>query len=140
MKTMIAFFVGMFLFVASYSALQAQDLGNLLASVADGIKPEAFKGSWDKMSGEWKEKVANLDPSNLESVTESVSALVGSLKNSAFIEGAKKNLMSELGNVSSMADVKGLVTSLISGLNPSMLTEEFLSKKDSLMKGLEMIN
>jgi len=140
MKTMITFFVGMFLFVASYSALQAQDIGNVLASVADGIKPEAFKGNWDKMSGDWKDKVTNLDPSNLENVTGLVSTLMGSLKSSAFLDGAKKEITKQLGNVGSVGDLKGLFTSLISGLNPSMLKPEFLSKKDALMQGLEMIN
>ena len=140
MKTVIVFFAGMFLLAASFSSVQGQDIGNLLTSVADGIKPEAFKGGWEKASGDWKDKVANLDPSNLENVTGLVGTLMGSLKGSAFLDGAKKEIMKQLGNVSSVADLKGLFTSLISGLNPSMLTDEFLSKKDMLMQGLEMIN
>ena len=140
MKTVIVFFAGMFLLAASFSSVQGQDIGNLLTSVADGIKPEAFKGGWEKASGDWKDKVANLDPSNLENVTGLVGTLMGSLKGSAFLDGAKKEIMKQLGNVSSVADLKGLFTSLVSGLNPSMLTDEFLSKKDMLMQGLEMIN
>jgi hypothetical protein len=140
MKTMIVFFASMFLITVSYTSVKSQDVGNILASVADGIKPEAFKGGWEKESGEWKDKVANLDPSKIENVTGSVSTLLGNLKGSAFLDGAKKEIMKQLGNVSSMGDIKGLFSSLLSGLNPSMLKPEFLSKKDTLMQGLEMIN
>jgi hypothetical protein len=140
MKTVIAFFAGMFLLAVSYSSVEAQDVGNILASVADGIKPEAFKGNWDKVSGDWKDQVANLDPSNLENVTGSIGTLMGSLKDNAFMDGAKKEIMKQLSNVGSLGDLKGLLTSLISGLNPSMLKPEFLAKKDTLMQGLELIN
>src|SRR5690606_26029714 len=107
MKTMIVFFAGMLLMVASYTVVQAQDVGNILASVADGIKPEAFKGKWDKEGDEWKDKVANLDPSNIENVTGLVGSLLGNLKGSAFLDGAKKEILKQLGNVSSVGDLKG---------------------------------
>jgi hypothetical protein len=140
MKTTIVLFASLFIIALSYSSIKAQDVGSILASVADGIKPEAFKGGWEKASGDWKDKVSNLDPSNIEDVTGSVSTLLGNLKGSAFLDGAKKEIMKQLGNVSSMGDIKGLFSSLISGLDPSMLKPEFLSKKDALMQGLEMIN
>ena len=140
MKTTIVFFASLFIIAFSYTSIKAQDVGNILASVADGIKPEAFKGGWEKASGDWKDKVANLDASKTEDVTSAVSSLLGNLKGSAFLDGAKKGIMKQLGDVSNMGDIKGLFSSLISGLNPSMLKPEFLSKKDSLMQGLEMIN
>jgi hypothetical protein len=138
MKTMISVIVFLFL-VAPVAEAQMQDLGNVLTQIADGIKPEAFSGKFNKNKDEWKDKVSSMDASDLSSVTSQVGGLLKGLKGSALAGVGKKDLLKQLTNVSSISDVGGLLSSLVKGLDPSMLTDAFASSRDSLSDKLEML-
>lgn len=121
----------------------AQDLGGMLSTIANGIKPEAFKGSWSKIKDQWLKDVVNLDPSNLQQSGKSLTELVSNLKGSAFnpdMKGLKQDLLGNLANLSSPEKLGETLNSLVSGLNPNMLTNDFLSKKGDLLNGLKMLN
>lgn len=121
----------------------AQDLGNMLSTIANGIKPEAFKGGWSKIKDQWLKDIVNLDPSNLQQAGKSVTELVSNLKGDAFnpdMKGLKKDLLGNLANLSSPGKLGETLNSLVSGLNPNMLTSDFLSKKGDLLNGLKMLN
>lgn len=128
------------LFLVSFSAeAQMQDLGSVLTQIADGVKPEAFKGKFNKNKDDWKEKVASMDASDLSAVTNQVGGLLKGLKGSALAGVNKKDLLKNLGSIGSLSDVGGLLSSLVKGLDPSMLTDAFASNRDSLMNKLDMI-
>jgi hypothetical protein len=121
---------------------QAQDFGGMLTSIANGIKPEAFKGGWSKMKDKWLADAATLDPTNLKGSGDQIAGLVKNLKGSAFspdAKGLQKDLLGNLANLSSPGKLGETLSSLVSGLDPSMLTSDFLSKKDGILSGLKML-
>jgi len=138
MKTTLSVIVVLFLFSFSAQA-QMQDLSNVLTQIADGVKPEAFSGKFNKNKDEWKEQVASMDASDLSAVTSQVGGLLKGLKGSALAGVAKKELLKGLANVNSLSDIGGLLSSLVKGLDPSMLTEAFASNRDSLTDKLDML-
>lgn len=138
MRKLFGLLIALFLLAAATES-QAQDLGNMLTQIADGIKPEAFSGKFNKDKDEWKEKAASLDPSDMSAVTDQVGGLLKGLKSSALSKGVKKSLMKQLLSAGSLSDVGGLLSSLVKGLKPSMLTGALASNKGMLTKGLEML-
>jgi len=138
MKTTLSVIVVLFLFSFSAQA-QMQDLSNVLTQIADGVKPEAFSGKFNKNKDEWKEQVASMDASDLSAVTSQVGGLLKGLKGSALAGVAKKELLKGLANVNSLSDIGGLLSSLVKGLDPSMLTEAFASNRDSVTDKLDML-
>lgn len=138
MKTMISVIVFLFL-VAPVAEAQMQDVGNMLTQIADGIKPEAFSKKFNKNKDDWKDKVSSMDASDLSSVTSQVGGLLKGLKGSALAGVAKQELLKSLASVSSLSDVGGVLSSLVKGLDPSMLTDAFASNRDSLTDKLEML-
>ncbi|MEM9675041.1 MAG: hypothetical protein ACFB15_19205 [Cyclobacteriaceae bacterium] len=138
MKTMLSVIICLFV-MASVAQAQMEDVSNVLTQIADGIKPEAFNGKFNKNKDEWKDKVAAMDVSDLSAVTGQVGGLLKGLKGSSLAGVAKKELLKSLANVSSLSDIGGLLSSLVKGLDPSMLTEAFASNRDSLTDKLEML-
>ena len=139
MKTSFSFILVIFL-TASLNQVQAQDFSNILTQVTEGIKPEAFTKKFLKNKDEWKDKVASTASSNLPAVTKQVGSLVKGLKKSTLAKGVKKELLKKLGNISNLSEVGSLVSSLVKGISPAMLTDSFASNKDTLLNGLEQLN
>ncbi|MEK6481063.1 hypothetical protein WJR50_26205 [Catalinimonas sp. 4WD22] len=138
MKTALTLLMTLFL-LTSLTGVQAQDLGSMLTQIADGIKPEAFSGKFNKNKDEWKERAASLYPSDLSAVSDQVGGLLKGLKGNALAKGVKKDLLNGLANIGSLFDVGKLLSSLVKGINPSMLTGIFANNKDLLTRGLEML-
>ena len=139
MKTSFTFLLLTFLAV-SLNYVQAQDVSKMLTQVTEGIKPEAFKKKFLKNKEDWTNQVSSATASNLPGVTKQVGSLVKGLKGSAFAAGAKKELIKKLGSINNLSDIGSLLSSLVKGISPAMLTDSFASNKDTLMKGLEQLN
>lgn len=128
--------------VLGFSHAQTPDLGSMLTSIANGIKPEAFKGAWAKNKDKWLSDVAGLRASDLQKSGKQVGELLKNLKDEAFSADAKdlkKELTANLLKLDSASKLGETLSSLVSGLNPDMLTSDFLAKKDSILGGLKML-
>ena len=141
MKTRFTLTIVLVLILGFYHA-QSQDLGSMLTSIANGIKPEGFKNGWAKSKDKWLKETAGLSATDLQKSGKQVGDLVKNLKDEAFSDdakGLKKDLLANLTNLTSVSKLGETLSSLVSGLNPSMLTSDFLSKKDSIVGGLKML-
>jgi len=141
MKTRFTLTTVLFLTLGFCSA-QTQDLGSMLASIANGIKPEAFKSGWAKNKDKWLADVVGLSANDLQKSGKQVGDLVKNLKDEAFSADAKdlkKELTANLTKLDSVSKLGETLSSLVSGLNPGMLTNDFLVKKDSILGGLKML-
>jgi hypothetical protein len=114
----------------------AQDLSNMLTEIADGIKPEAFTQEFADNKADWTQAASTLDADDMTAVNDQVGSLVKGLKGSAFQKGAHKDILKQLGGLGNMSDVGGLLTSLVNGLDPSMLTGALAGDKASVLQGL----
>lgn len=106
----------------------AQDLGSLMTTLADGIKPEAFKGNWAKDKEEWTSTVKSLDADDVIGAGKSLSSLIGYLKGSAFksdAHGLKPNLLKGLAGSNDLKSIYSSMGSLVKGLDPSKLKDSF---------------
>ena len=122
--------------VFGVSAAQAQDLSTMLSEIADGIKPEAYTEDFAEYKMDWTDALGTLDTDDLTAVTDHVGSLVKGLKGSAFQKGAHKELLKQVDNLGSMSEVGSLLTSLVNGLEPSMLTGALANDKASVLQGL----
>ncbi|MEM8965068.1 MAG: hypothetical protein AAGE93_01520 [Bacteroidota bacterium] len=138
MKAVFSVIIFLFL-VAPVAEAQMQNISSALTQIADGIKPEAFKGKFNKNKEEWKEEVASMDASNLSAVTDQVGGLLKGLKGSALAGVAKKELLQSLLSAGSLSDIGSMLSSLVKGLDPSMLTDSFASNRDTLTDALQML-
>jgi len=141
MKTRFALTFVLVLILGFYHA-QAQDLGSMLTSIANGIKPEACKSGWVKNKDKWLKDVEGLGANDLQKSGKQIGDLVRNLKDEAFSADAKdlkKDLLANLTNLDSVSKLGETLSSLVSGLNPDMLTNDFLAKKDSILGGLKML-
>lgn len=136
MKTTFTFAFILFLFLGFSSHTQAQDIKEAMAMVADGIKPEAFKGKWAKTSDDWKKNLSGLELNDMDGLTSSLTGLVKNLKGSAFADGAKKELMTSLLG-GGTKNIGSLLASLVSGLKPEMLTDKLLEQKENILDGVK---
>ena len=115
----------------------AQDLGGMMTTLADGIKPEAFKKSWNKNKDEWISKVKSLDANDVIEADQSLSGLIGGLKGSAFksdAKGLKANLLKGLMSGGDTSSILSSMGSLVKGLDPSMLKDSF--DKDGFLEDI----
>jgi hypothetical protein len=141
MKTRFTFTIVLVLILGFYHS-QAQDLGGILTSIANGIKPEAFKDGWAKNKDKWLKDAEGLTTTDLKKSGKQVGDLVKNLKDEAFTadgKGLKKDLLTNLTNLSSSSKLGETLSSLVSGLKPEMLTSDFLSKKDGILGALKML-
>jgi hypothetical protein len=120
--------------------IQAQEdemsLGSIMNSVADGIKPEAYKGKFADDLGNWKEASKGIDGLDAGSFKSQLGGLSGGLTGKAFDGVSKGALLKQLAGVNGLAGMKDLLSSLISGLNPEMLTDAFKGNKDKILGAL----
>ncbi len=135
MKT-VKIFIALLLFAPAMVQAQDQDLSKMLTEIADGIKPEAFTDDFADNKAEWTESANNLDTSDMSAVSQQVGSLVKGLKGKAFKKGAHKKLLGSLAKMGDLSDVGSLLTNLVNGLDPSMLTGALAGDKSSLLKGL----
>lgn len=135
MKTVLTFIATLF-FISAVAEVQAQDLSSMLDEIVDGIKPEAFTEDFLENKDEWTDATSSLDANDLTAVSDQVGGLLNGLKGSAFTKGVHKKLLGELANLGSLSDVGGLLTNLVNGLDPSMLTGALAADKTSILKGL----
>jgi hypothetical protein len=140
MKKMLKLAVVMFLSLATLN-LSAQDMGmsDILTQVADGIKPEAFKGKFNKNSADWKDQVSKLGADDIDGAKAQLGSLLGGLKGKAFSGVSKASLLTQLAGINGKEGIGSLLSSLLGGLDPSMLTDGLLKNKDSLMGALKMM-
>ena len=80
-----------------------------------------------------------MDASNLSAVTDQVGGLPKGLKGSALAGVAKKELLQSLLSAGSLSDIGSMLSSLVKGLDPSMLTDSFASNRDTLTDALQML-
>ena len=135
MKTVLTF-IAVFFLTASVAEVQAQDLTKMLTDISEGISPDAFTKGFAKDQAGWSDALKTMDPTDMTAVTDQVGSLVKGIKPGAFKKGAHKELLGQLTNLGSMSDVGGLLTSLVNGLDPSMLTGALAGDKTALLKGL----
>jgi hypothetical protein len=135
MKTVLTF-IAVFFLSAAVAEIQAQDLTKMLTDISEGISPDAFTKGFAKDQAGWSDALKTMDPTDMTAVTDQVGSLVKGLKPGAFKKGAHKELLGQLTNLGSMSDVGGLLTSLVNGLDPSMLTGALAGDKSALLKGL----
>src|SRR5690606_33714770 len=110
-----------FLFSVASLSTQAQDLGSLMTTLGDGIKSEAFKGSFNKNKDEWMKKASSLSIDDIKGATSSLSTLAKGLKGSSWLSHAAKadvlsGLMKGGGDASSLVNS---ISGLLNGLDPS---------------------
>lgn len=108
-------------------------LGDIINQVTDGIKPEAFKGKFAGDMDSWKETTSALGVDDVDAAKAQLGGLLGGLKGSAFSSGAKSQLMTKLAGINGIDGIKDFLGSMLSGLNPAMLTDKLLGNKDMLM-------
>lgn len=127
-----------FVFVGSlaFSHPEETDLGSIVNQVADGIKPEAFKGKFSKGIDDWKNANAGLGGLEVKDFKGQLGALVGGLKGKAFEGVSKGGLLTQLTGVNGKSGMKDFLNSFISGLNPEMLTDAFKGNKDKILNSL----
>jgi len=123
--------------------IQAQEadanLGSILNTFADGIKPEAFKGKFtDDLDG-WKEQSKGIDGLDVKSFKDQMKGLIGGLKGKAFEEVSRGNLLKQLIGVNGLPGMKEMLSSLISSLNPEMLTDDFNNQKSMILETLNKL-
>ena len=103
MKTRFTFTIVLVL-ILGFNHAQTQDLGSMLTSIANGIKPEAFKSGWAKNKDKWLKDAASLTTADLQKSGKQVGDLVKNLKDEAFstdAKGLKKDLLTNLTNLTS---------------------------------------
>lgn len=113
------------------------DASSAISEVANGINPNAFSRGFDMT--EWQAKFPEVNMDDVSALKESLSSLIGGLKNSAFMKGAKSGVMRNLIGMNGKADISKVLTSLVNGLKPDELTKSFTDKKDDFLEGLKMM-
>lgn len=134
------FFIALIFFTPLVHAQDADmSMGSILNTVADGIKPEAFKGKFADDLDNWKDASKGIDGLDVSSFKSQLGGLIGGLKGKAFDGISKGGLLKQLAGVNGKAGMKDLLGSLISGLNPEMLTDAFKGNKDSILGALSKL-
>ncbi len=126
------------LFSTSFAQAQKEtaNLGSVMNAVADGIHPDALKGKFSKDFEKWKEASKGIDGLDVKSFKDQMGGLIGGLKGKAFDGVSKGDLLRDLVGVNGLAGMKEMLSSLISGLDPEMLTDSFKENKDSILNTL----
>lgn len=113
------------------------DISAAISEVANGINPDAFNRNFDMT--EWQAKLPELNLDDVSGIKKSLNSLIDGLKSSAFIKGAKAGVVRNLIGMNGKADIPKVLTSLLNGLKPDMLTKEFAVNKDDFLEALKMM-
>lgn len=115
-------------------------IGNVLGSLAGGIKPDAFLKGWSGLKGDWTKNLSSI--ADVAGASKSIGTLVKNLKPSALTDAFKKtqgDWTKKLTGAKSMSDIGSSLSGLVNGIKPDKLTKEFKDNKDTYLKGLSML-
>lgn len=126
----------LFIFPLSQAQSETANLGAIINSIADGIHPDAFKGKFSDDMENWKNASKGIDGLDVRSFKDQLGALIGGLKGKAFDETSRGELLTELTGVNGLAGMKEVLNSLVSGLDPDLLKEDFKENKDNILNSL----
>lgn len=125
------------------SAMQAMPtggVGNILGSLAGGIKPDGFLKGWSGLKGDWTKNLGSIK--DVAGASKSLGSLFKNIKPSALTDVFKKSQsdwLSKLSGAKSMTDIGSSISSLTNGIKPDKLTKEFNDNKDTFLKGLSLL-
>jgi len=138
MRSLFCFFL---LFLTPFIQAQSEtaNLGSIMNSIADGISPDAFKGKFSDDIENWKNASQGLDGLDVKSFKDQLGALIGGLKGKAFAETSRKKLLKDLIGVNGLAGMKEVLNSLVSGLDPDLLKDDFKENKDNVLSALNKL-
>ena len=135
MKIAISLLVALILLLPA-AELQSKDLGNMLGQIADGLKPEAFTDEFKADMEAWVKHSSALASNDLTQSKEQVAALINGLNNDAIDSGTKEQLKGILASASNISDVADVLSTLIEGIDPLLMTSTLASDMDSMLEGL----
>jgi len=138
MRSLFCFFL---LFLTPFIQAQSEtaNLGSIMNSIADGISPDAFKGKFSDDIENWKNASQGLDGLDVKSFKDQLGALIGGLKGKAFAETSRKKLLKDLIGVNGLAGMKEVLNSLVSGLDPDLLKDDFMENKENVLSALNKL-
>ena len=125
MKIKVLFLFVLFSFFFMNAQAQEVNISSLMTQLADGLKPEAFKGSWNKNKDQWMDKLDGLDISDFNGVSSQMTSLISNLKKSAFQKGVQKGLLAQLAKPGNAAGLTNVFKSLVNGINTDMFKPGF---------------
>jgi|SRR4030095_2476845 len=139
MKTKI-FILSLTLFFTAASI--AQDMGNLMGQIVNGVKNSAYTtgktGKDDIIS-----KLNNVKSNDYLGYASVAGSLAGSLKDAAFLPDwatKKDGVLEKIQQAGSMADLAGGVLGVVGNLNPKSLTSGFKKNKSLVTSGLDILS
>ena len=135
MKTVLTLITAVLISIP-FADVQAQNLGQMLTEIADGLKPGAFTDDFAQNKDSWHQQTQSLGAEDLDTSKEQVNGLVSGLNDEALDPGISEQLLSSLASAGNISDVGDVLGSLITGLNPSYMTQGLIGNKDAMLKGL----
>ena len=125
---------------AANSVAGSSDFGSIISNIANGIKPEAFKDSWNSSKTGWMDKLKSVKVGDIPAYGKLAGELVSNLKSSSFSKGFDvKSLLSSLNSSKDGSSLAGSLSSLTKGLDKSALTDDFAKNMDTFNAGLDMM-
>jgi len=107
------------------SSAQAQDIQMVLKELTSNLKPEAFKGSWNKDKDAWMDKLGDMDIAKLGEAQDELLGLMNHIKPKAFNKGVYKDLLGQLSSPKNAAQIANIMDTMVKGIKPSMFKEGF---------------
>ena len=125
MKTVFKFLFIFFILGAFAQNAQSQDIQKVFTGLVDGLKPEAFKGSWANQKDAWMDRIGGLDIAKMNETQDEILDLVKNIKPKAFNKGVHKELLGQLASQKNAAQLTNLMDTLVRGIKPSMFKDGF---------------
>jgi len=138
MRVLLCLFL-LFLTPLIQAQSETANLGSIMNSIAEGISPDAFKGKFSDDIENWKNASKGLDGLDVKSFKDQLGALIGGLKGKAFAETSRKKLLKDLIGVNGLAGMKEVLNSLVFGLDPALLKDDFIENKDNVLSALNKL-
>jgi len=117
-------------------------MGNLLGTLVNGIKPNAFT-SGKSAKKDLVSQISGTKTSDYLQYASLAGQLAGMLKSTSFLPDwaiKKDGVLDQLQTAGSIADVAGGVGSLVGMLNPSSLTSGFKKKQSTWSTALNALS
>ena len=115
-------------------------IGNVIGSLAGGLKPDSFLKGWSGLKGDWTKNLSSI--ADVAGASKSIGSLVKNLNPTALTDVFKKtqgDWTKKLTGAKSMSDIGSSLTGLVGGIKPDKLTKEFNDNKSTYLKGLSML-
>src|SRR4030095_17022008 len=139
MKTKILILTLTLFFV---SITRAQDMGNLLGQIVNGVKTSAYNNGKDGKN-DIISQLNNVKSNDYLGYASVAGSLAGSLKEAAFLPDwatKKDGVLEKIQQAGSMADLAGGVLGVVGNLNPKSLTSGFKKNKSLVTSGLDILS